>query len=126
LHRHDEKIRELGAELVAISPQLPEKNAEVKEKHKLEYPVVSDPGNQYARELGLAFSFPDDLRAVYEGFGIALPNFNGDDSWQLPLPTRIVVDAGGVIRNLQADPDYTHRPEPEETIEALRELVSAG
>ena len=83
---------------------------------------MSDLGNQYARELGLVFSLPDDLREVYADFGIVLPNFNGDDRWELPLPARIVVDSSGVIRNLQADPDYTNRPEPQETMEALRNL----
>jgi peroxiredoxin len=104
---------------------VPEKNAEVKAKHRLGFPVLGDPGNQYAKELGLVFSLPDDLRTVYAGFGIVLPDFNGDDSWELPLPARIVVDSDGVIRDLQADPDYTHRPDPEETMEALRKLGNA-
>jgi peroxiredoxin len=110
---------------VAISPQVPKKNLEVKEKHRLAYPVLSDSGNQYARELGLVFSLPDDLREVYGGFGIVLPDFNGDDRWELPLPARIIVDSDGVIRSIQADPDYTHRPEPQETIEALRDISNA-
>jgi peroxiredoxin len=66
---------------------------------------------------------PDDLREVYLGFGIDLPAHNGDDSWELPLPARIVIDTGGVIRSIDADPDYTHRPEPEATVEVLRGLT---
>lgn len=107
---------------MAVSPQVREKNAEVREKHKLTYPVLSDPGNEYAKELGLVFSLPDDLREVYRGFDIVVPDYNADDSWELPLSTRIVVDADGIIRDLQADADYTNRPEPEDTIEVLRNL----
>jgi peroxiredoxin len=62
------------------------------------------------------------LQDVYRGLGIDLPAFNGDDSWQLPLPARIVVDTHGIIRALDADPDYTRRPEPEATLEVLRTL----
>ena len=40
----------------------------------------------------------------------------------LPLATRIVVDAQGVIRSFDADVDYTLRPEPEATLEVLRGL----
>ena len=115
-------MADLGAELVAISPQLPEKNAEVKSTHRIGYPILSDLGNAYARQLSVVQRLPDYLREVYSNFGIVLPNFNGDDSWELPLATRIVVDARGTIRSVAADTDYTSRPEPEETLDVLRSL----
>jgi peroxiredoxin len=107
---------------VAISPQFPEKNAEVKSKHRLEFPVLSDQGNAYSRQLSIVCALPEDLQAVYKNFGIVLPDYNGDDSWELPIPTRIVVDKQGTIRSVDADLDYTRRPEPEESIEVLRDL----
>ena len=107
---------------MAVSPQLPEKNAEVKQKHKLAFPVLSDQGNAYARQLSLVHALPEDLQGLYQKFGITLPDFNGDNSWELPLATRIVVDAQGRIRSLDTDPDYTRRPEPEASIEVLRSL----
>jgi len=94
----------------------------VKAANRLTFPVLSDPGNAYARELGLVFSLPHDLRDVYRSLGADLPGFNGDDAWELPLPTRLVVDAKGVVRSIDADPDYTKRPEPESTLEVLRSL----
>jgi len=97
-------------------------NAEVKAKHRLAFPVLGDPGNAYARSLGLAFELPADLRAIYGGFGIDLESHNGDDSWTLPMPTRLVVAGDGVIQSIAADPDYTIRPEPEETLEFVRGL----
>ena len=105
--------------MVAISPQVPEKSAEMREKNGVRYPILSDAGNAYAKQLSLAWGFPDDLRELHVAFGISLPDFNGDDSWELPLPARIVVDAGGVIRSIDADPDYTRRPEPEATLQVL-------
>lgn len=120
LQKKYDEIRALGAELVAVSPQVPEKNAEVKSKHRLDFPVLSDRGNAYARQLGIVHGLPENLREVYRIFGIVLPDFNGDDTWELPLATRIVVDGRGRIRSVAADPDYTHRPEPEESLEVLK------
>lgn len=118
---HDE-IRDAGAHLVAISPQLPEHSAKIKKRHELEFPVLSDQGNEVARKFGLVFAFPDDLRQVYLSFGADLENFNGDDSWTLPMPGRFVADREGTIRDVEVDPDYTRRPEPDETVAALRRI----
>ena len=107
---------------MAISPLTQEANAKVQRKLKLEFPVLSDRHNAYAKQLGLTFALPEALRTIYSGFGIVLPDHNGDDSWELPLPTRLVVDGGGVIRSVAADPDYTVRPEPEASLEVLRSL----
>ena len=41
---------------------------------------------------------------------------------ELPLPARMVIDTGGVVRSIEANPDYTRRPEPEATLEVLRSL----
>ena len=70
----------------------------------------------------MTFALPADLREVYLAFGIDLEASNGDDSWELPLPARIVVDTTGKIRSIDADPDYTRRPEPSATLEVLRSL----
>lgn len=107
---------------MAISPQITERNAEVKERHKLGFPVLSDPGHAWARQLGLVFTMPQPLQALYTKFGILIPEFNGDDSWELPLPARLVVDGQGVIRCIDADVDYTRRPEAEASVEVLKSI----
>jgi hypothetical protein len=53
---------------------------------------------------------------------VDLPRANGDDSWTLPVPARFVIDRGGVIQAVDADPDYTRRPEPVQTVEVLGRL----
>lgn len=91
-------------------------------KYNLRSRVLSDQGNQAASRFGLVFSLPDDLREVYAGFGIDLEKFNGDDSWTLPMPARFVVDSEGIIRHVDADPDYTVRPEPADLIGLIKAL----
>lgn len=115
-------MQALGATLVALSPSTQENAAAIAKKANLSIDILTDPGNRYAEQLGLVFALPEDLKGVYDGFGIDLPKFNGDASWTLPIPARFVVDAGGVIRYAEADADYTTRPEPEETLAALRAI----
>lgn len=115
---------ETGARLVAISPQQPEFNQKLQKAKKLTFDILSDPGNKAASDFGLVFTFPDDLKQLYQKFGIDVARHNGDDSWTLPIPARFIIDPQGIIRYAEADPDYTVRPEPEHTLEALRSLQS--
>jgi peroxiredoxin len=106
-----------------ISPELPDRVADMAKKQKLAFPILWDEKSSVAEAFGLAFTLPEDLRQVYRGFGNDLAVRNGDPSWRLPVPSRFVVDRQGIVRSVEADPDYTHRPEPETTLEALRKVV---
>ena len=116
-------IRAIGAEIVVSSPELPIFSADLAAKHKLTFPILNDPGLTIAKAFGLAFVLPDELKDVYlNTFKNDLAKRNGDPSWELPMPARFVIDRGGIIRSAEANPDYTVRPEPEETVEILKTL----
>jgi len=89
------------------------------------YEVLRDLGNRVAEHYGLVFTLPETLQAIYTKFGIDLPKGNGDGTWRLPIPARLVIDRAGIIRAVDADPDYTRRPEPAQTVEILRRLSAA-
>jgi peroxiredoxin len=112
----------LGATLVAISPQLPSHNRDLVRSRGLTFPILSDAGNKVAARFGLSFALPEYLREIYRGFPLDLASYNGDASWTLPMPARFVIDRQGLIRAAESDPDYTTRPEPEDTLAALRAL----
>ncbi len=116
------EITSLGASLIVLSPQLPEHTRPGAERHKLTFPILTDLDNKVGESYGLAFRLPDDLIEVYRANGIDLSRHNGDDSWRLSIPARIVVRRDGIVAAVEADPDYTHRPEPETTLDALRKL----
>ena len=115
-------IKSLGANLIAISPQIPEFSRKLISQKNLAFDLLSDPGNMVASSFGIAFTFPEDLKNLYLKFGIDIPRHNGDDSWTLPMPARFIIDQSAIIRYAEIDPDYTVRPEPGHTIEALRYL----
>ena len=116
------ELEALGATLVAITGQLGEHSRAMGRKHGLNYQLLTDPGHAYAGELGLRFEVPADLQRVYGELGIDLPRYNGDQSWTLPVPARLVVDGGGIIRAADIDVDYTRRPEPAKTLADLGAL----
>ena len=109
---------------MAVSPQLPEHNRELIQHRKLTFEILTDRGNDVAAKFGLRFSLPQYLRDLYATFPLDLAKFNGDASWSLPIPARFVIDRRGVIRSVEADPDYTTRPETSETVTALRGLIA--
>jgi peroxiredoxin len=81
--------------------------------------------NRVAREYGLVFELSDVLKELQRGFGNPIPKFNGDDSWELPMPGTFVLDRGGVVRLAHVDPDYTRRLEPAVMLDALRAINSS-
>ena len=113
----------LGASLVAISPQLSKYSRALANAKNLTFEMLSDPGNQVAGKFGLVHTLPEDLKKIYLQFGIDLPRHNGDDSWTLPLAARFIIDRKAVIRYAEIDADYTIRPDPEHTREALKSLI---
>jgi peroxiredoxin len=113
----------LGASLIVISPELPERLAAMAARHKLTFPILWDEKCRVAESFGLTFTLPDDLKQVYLAFGNDLAVANGDPSWRLPVPARFVVASDGIVRSVQADPDYTHRSEPAETVAILRKVA---
>jgi peroxiredoxin len=116
-------FEEAGASLVAVSPQLEKFSRQIVKKYGLTFPVLSDPGNQVATKFGLTFALPGYLQELYRGFGLDLPRYNGDDSWTLPLPARFIIDSDGVIRDAEVNADYRVRPEPEQTLMTLQNLI---
>lgn len=115
-----------GAQIVAISPELPDHSLSVTEKHELAYPVLSDVGNKVSREFGLVFALAEALRPIYLSFGLDIPTSNGDDSYTLPLPATYVIDTQGVVRYAFANADYTKRAEPSDALAAVKALAVAA
>jgi peroxiredoxin len=107
-----------------ITPQLEAFSRQMRKKLSLQFDLLTDQQLRLAGQFGLTFSLPQDLREVYQRFGVDLPRYNGDDSWRLPVPARYIIDRQSVIRYVAANPDYTMRPEPQETIDALQQLVT--
>ena len=62
------QIRELGAQVVAISPRLPDNSLSTQEKNELAFPVLSDVGNKIGRKFGIVFKLSKGLLDLYRTF----------------------------------------------------------
>jgi peroxiredoxin len=114
------EIEEAGAWLIAISPQTMQQSFFMADQHKLRFPLLSDVGNNVARQFGLVYRVPEFQQAVYRRAFINLPLANGDESWDLPIPATYVVDPDGTVIYASSNPDYTERPEPGEILSAIK------
>ncbi len=116
------QIKEFGARLVAISPQLPDGTRESMEANALSFDVLSDTGSHVASSFGLVYTVPNELQAVFHTINKALPNINGDESWMLPVPATYVVAQDRRITLAYLDVDYRKRLEPTEILKSLEAL----
>jgi peroxiredoxin len=117
------EIEALGATLVAISPQLPDKSLQTADQNKLSFMVLSDAGNKVARQFGLVFRLSDRLWQLYKSFGADLAVYNGDENYELPIPATYVIGVDSVICHAFVDTDYTKRLEPEEVVTVLKKIT---
>jgi peroxiredoxin len=118
------EFRRLGASLVAISPQTAPNSRKSVRQNSLSFPILSDTHNDVAAAFGLRFALPDYLVELYKNLKNDLPNFNGDDSWTLPMPGRFVLGQDSTILYAEVNPDYKHRPEPADMIPAIQQAAT--
>lgn len=122
LHDILPEIRQAGAALIGISPELPDVSRQTIQQHGLQFEVLSDVGNRIARDYGLLMVVDEAVRPLYQQWGIDVPAANGDDSFALPLPATYVIDTTGTVRAAHVNKDYTTRMEPADILAALHNL----
>lgn len=120
------EIAAAGASLVAISPETPDETLSTSEKNALTFHVLSDVGQKVGRAFGLVYDFSDELRSVYNGFGLDIPTKNGaPDEWALPVSATYVIGRDGTIIYANTDVDYRDRADPFDVLEALAHRAAA-
>ncbi|WP_448101478.1 peroxiredoxin-like family protein [Luteibacter jiangsuensis] len=117
-------ILQVGASLVAISPQIASNSRKSARQNAVTFPILSDAHNDVAAAFGLRFTMQDYLVELYKSLKNDLPAFNGDPSWTLPMPARYVIAPDGTIVYAEVNPDYTRRPDPSEMLPAIRKAAA--
>ncbi len=113
-------LAELGVTLIAVSPQKPDGSLSVQEKHDLSFPVVSDPGNALATQLGVLMpSAGEDVLSAQRQLGLDVRQVNADGTEGLPMPAVVLIDADHRIRWIDVHPDYTTRTEVADILTAV-------
>jgi peroxiredoxin len=115
-----------SASLLAISPQTAPNSRKSVRQNKLTFPILSDVKGKVGAAFGLRFELPDYLVELYKNLKNDLPTFNDDQSWTLPMPARYVIGRDGTITYSEVNPDYTHRPEPDDLIPVLQQATAVS
>lgn len=116
------EFKELGAQLILVTPQTPDKSAaQLKEKGQ-PFQVLSDLDSQVMKDYKLYFELTGDLIDVYKKHGLDIEAFNGEGRNVLPVPGSFVIDSDGIVRAMHADTDYKARMKPAAIIEALKAI----
>jgi peroxiredoxin len=120
------EIERAGATLVDVSPQTVQQSFFMRAQHKLRFRLLSDPGNDVARQFALTYRLPDEQKAIYQRAFVNLPFVNGDESWELPIPAAYIIDHDGSVLYASANEDYTERAEPAEIVHFLQNLCGGA
>lgn len=113
-------LRDLGARLVAVSPQVPERLVEIKRRHNLSFEVATDRDNVLGRQLGILYEANAATQLAARAKGSFIGDTTGTGTWELPQPTVIVIGQDGRVRFVEVSPDWLVRAEAEPVIAAVR------
>lgn len=114
---------DLGATVLAISPEAQQHAVELKEKRSLSFDLLHDEDNKTAKRYGIAFTLDPDTVSKYKGYGIDVAAHNGTVNNELPIPATYIIDTEGVIRYAYVNEDYRKRANSKDVIEALKKVV---
>ena len=113
-------VRQLGAELVAITPEMERFNAELNSSSTATFPILSDMDNGYALMLNLAFFVGEEKRDAMIAAGWDVTPYQGNKSRSLPIPATFIVGRDGIVQSRFIDPNYRRRMDTDAILAALK------
>ncbi|GGB59187.1 hypothetical protein GCM10011607_19780 [Shewanella inventionis] len=117
-------INALDAQLVAISPQIPDGTMTQDEISNMDFEVLSDQDAKVAALFGVAWQVPAFLSEhMRVDRKLDLDAINNGNGTILPIPATFVVDRAGKVVWRFVDVDYRTRAEPNDIIDAIRTQV---
>jgi peroxiredoxin len=117
----EQQILDAGWQIIAVSPDRPEKLAESLDEHQMKYTLLSDSKMRAAKMFQIAFKVDDKTIEKYKGYGIDLTDASGRDHHLLPVPAVFLIGTDGVIQFTYANPDYKVRLDPQKILSKLTE-----
>ena len=120
------ELHDLGATIVAVSPQRPDRDTTSSVTAELGFDVLSDVDQSVIAAYQLLYEIDDATRDLLENtFHNNIAAHNADGTWRLPIPATFVLDEHGVVRDRHVDADYRTRMEPADITAAVRQIVAA-
>jgi peroxiredoxin len=120
----ESELVQIGFQIIAVSPDRPEKLKGPAEKHGLKYRLLSDSEMIAAKALGIAFRVDDATVNKYKAaYGIDLEADSGQKHHLLPVPSVFLVGRDGIIQFSYVNPNYKVRIDPAVLLEAAKAVI---
>lgn len=113
-----DRITALGAQTVAIMPEVQAFTKKFKSDANAPFPVLTDLDNGYSLSLNLAIWLGSKIQRLLSYQDMSA--FHGNDSWMLPIPATFVIGRDGVVKARFVDPDFRKRMEIDDLLAALK------
>jgi peroxiredoxin len=114
-----EELAARGAQVVSIMPERAEYTRRVRALTNDSLTVLSDIDNGYALSVGIVMWLGDEVRSLYQRFGLDIDRYQGNATWFVPIPATFVLDRNGIVVGRKVDPDFRHRMDIEEILSIL-------
>jgi peroxiredoxin len=118
----NQAVADLGASIVAITPDRQAFAKDFKKSFKLEFPVLCDVDNGYSLSVDLAVWCGEAVKSNLTELGIDLAVYQGNSGWLVPIPATCVVGKDGRIVKSFVEADFRRRMAPEDILEAIRAI----
>lgn len=112
----ENKILDLGYQIIAVSPDSPENLKVTTEKDKLKYTLLSDSKGELIKAAGIAFEAPENYKTVIN------VHSNEVNKSFLPVPSVFVVNTESDIIFEYISPDFKQRITTELLVSVLKNL----
>ena len=113
-----DRIKALGADVVAIMPETQEYAAKFKAEASAPFPVLTDLDNGYALSLNLAIWLGVEIKRLLSYLDMA--SFHGNDGCVLPIPATFVIGSDGMVKARFVDPDFRRPMAIEDLLATLK------
>lgn len=119
------KLKALGYQVLAISPDRPEAMRAGYEEFKPGYTLLSDSQMVAAKAFGIAFEVSAGTRALYSVAGIDLEEASGQAHNLLPAPSVFIIGKERRIHFVYSNPDYEVRVPDEALLKAAKAVAAS-
>lgn len=115
-------FKKYNAQVIAVTPQKPDKSLSQIKKAKYPFKILSDLDSKVMKAYKLYFRIDPALVVLYKKHGLDVESYNGKGRTVLPVPGTFVIDQKGIIQAAFSNVDYKVRMEPAAILAALKKL----
>ena len=117
----EQRIIDLGYQILAISPDTPARLVEQKSSQEFQLMHLSDMALEATRAFGLGYYVDDDMVEIIKGqLGAEVVTLEGESKVVLPVPAAYIIDTTGLVKFAYVNPNFQQRINPQLLLQAAR------